>query len=234
MLADGLVTIASVAGGSRGSQTGLQVGDLLLRVGVRQLLDGDDVQAALDAWVERSPGEPVPIVVLRNGALTSLAAEAEADALDGLALAVRPTERRSEPVWRAVPMSFRQTWDVLVIFRNEVSRIIAGASSIDLVGPVGIARITSEVAEAGIGRLIQWTALLSINLAIVNLLPIPALDGGRIMFVLIELARGGRRLAPEKERIAHMVGFAILISGIVAVSFGDIRRIITGGSVFGG
>jgi len=131
-------------------------------------------------------------------------------------------------------MSFRQTWDVLVIFRNEVSRIIAGASSIDLVGPVGIARITSEVAGAGLSPLLMWTALLSINLAIVNLLPIPALDGGRIMFVLIELARGGRRLAPEKERIAHMVGFAILISGIVAVSIGDIRRIVSGESVFGG
>ena len=65
------------------------------------------------------------------------------------------------------------------------------------------------------------------------MLPIPALDGGRIMFVLIELARGGRRLAPEKERIAHMVGFAILISAIVAVSIGDIQRLISGGSPFG-
>ena len=157
----------------------------------------------------------------------------ELGALDGLSVAVRPDERRSEPVWRAVPLSFRQTWDVLVIFRNEISRIIARASSIDLVGPIGIARITSEVAGAGLSPLIQWTALLSINLAIVNILPIPALDGGRIMFVLIELARGGRRLAPERERIAHMVGFAILISAIVAISIGDIRRIIGGESVFG-
>ncbi|MCH7482709.1 MAG: site-2 protease family protein, partial [Chloroflexi bacterium] len=148
-------------------------------------------------------------------------------------LDVRPTEPRSEPVWRAVPMSFRQTWDVLVIFRNEISRIAAGASSLDLVGPVGIAQITTEIAGAGLGSLITWTALLSINLAIVNMLPIPALDGGRIMFVLIELARGGRRLAPEKERIAHMVGFAILISAIVAVSIGDIQRLISGGSPFG-
>lgn len=233
-LADGRVTVASVAGGSAAAQAGLERGDLLLRVGSRGVVGSDDAQAALDAWTEDSPGEAVPIVVLRDGTLTSLTTEAEAGALDGLSVAVRPAERRSEPVWRAVPMSFRQTWDVLVIFRNEISRIVAGAASVDLVGPVGIARITSEVAGAGLSPLLMWTALLSINLAIVNILPIPALDGGRIMFVLIELARGGRRLSPERERIAHMVGFAILITGIVAVSIGDIRRIIGGESVFGG
>ncbi len=233
LLADGRVTVASVARGSAAAQTGLEAGDLFLRVGSRSVVGDGDAQTALDAWIDGSPGEAVPIVVMRAGTLTPLTAEPEG-ALDGLSVAVRPAERRSEPVWRAVPMSFRQTWDILVIFRNEISRIIAGASSVDLVGPVGIARITSEVAGAGLGSLLMWTALLSINLAIVNMLPIPALDGGRIMFVLIELARGGRRLSPERERIAHMVGFAILITGIVAVSIGDVRRIIGGESVFGG
>ena len=233
LLADGRITVASVASGSPASGAGLLPGDLLLRVGRSGVVSDGATQAALDAWIEGTPGEPVPIIVLRGGTLTTLTAEPEAGALGGLTLDVRPTEPRSEPVWRAVPMSFRQTWDVLVIFRNEISRIAAGASSLDLVGPVGIAQITTEIAGAGLGPLITWTALLSINLAIVNMLPIPALDGGRIMFVLIELARGGRRLAPEKERIAHMVGFAILISAIVAVSIGDIQRLISGGSPFG-
>ena len=233
LLADGRITVASVASGSPASRAGLLPGDLLLRVGRSGVVSDGATQTALDAWIEGTPGEPVPIIVLRGGTLTTLTAEPEAGALGGLTLDVRPTEPRSEPVWRAVPMSFRQTWDVLVIFRNEISRIAAGASSLDLVGPVGIAQITTEIAGAGLGSLITWTALLSINLAIVNMLPIPALDGGRIMFVLIELARGGRRLAPEKERIAHMVGFAILISAIVAVSIGDIQRLISGGSPFG-
>ena len=233
LLADGRITVASVASGSPASRAGLLPGDLLLRVGRSGVVSDGATQAALDAWIEETPGEPVPIIVLRGGTLTTLTAEPEAGALGGLTLDVRPTEPRSEPVWRAVPMSFRQTWDVLVIFRNEISRIAARASSLDLVGPVGIAQITTEIAGAGLGSLITWTALLSINLAIVNMLPIPALDGGRIMFVLIELARGGRRLAPEKERIAHMVGFAILISAIVAVSIGDIQRLISGGSPFG-
>ena len=81
--------------------------------------------------------------------------------------------------------------------------------------------------------LIALAALLSINLAIVNLLPIPALDGGRIAFVLLELARGGRRLAPDKERIANMVGFAVLMAFIALVSINDIQRLIRGESAFG-
>ena len=97
---------------------------------------------------------------------------------------------------------------------------------------MGIAQITGDVARAGLSPLITWTALLSINLAIVNLLPIPALDGGRITFVLLELARGGRRLAPQKERIVHLAGFALLIGTVIIISVNDIRRLVSGADFF--
>ena len=111
--------------------------------------------------------------------------------------------------------------------------MISGASGLELAGPVGIAQITGEVAAAGIAPLVTWAALLSINLAIVNILPIPALDGGRITFVLLELVRGGRKIAPDKERIVHLVGFALLLSGIFFVTAKDLQRLFTGGSLFG-
>ena len=101
------------------------------------------------------------------------------------------------------------------------------------VGPVGIAQITGEVADAGLSPLITLAALLSINLAIVNILPFPALDGGRIMFVLIELARGGRRISPEKERTAHLVGFGLLMTFILMISINDIQRLVSGAGPFG-
>ena len=84
------------------------------------------------------------------------------------------------------------------------------------------------MASGGSRSLVVWTALLSMNLAIVNLLPLPALDGGRIAFVLVELARGGRRLAPEKERLAHFAGFAVLMAGVLLISVNDIRRLLAG------
>ena len=100
-----------------------------------------------------------------------------------------------------------------------------------MAGPIGIAQITGDVARIGLSPLVTWTALLSLNLAIVNLLPIPALDGGRIAFVLVEMARGGRRLAPQKERLVHAVGFALLIGAIIAVSVNDVRRLLSGWSL---
>ena len=153
-------------------------------------------------------------------------------ALNGLAVDVRPEESRSQGPISAFGSSFTQIGEILLVFRNEISRWIAGSSGVQLAGPVGIAQITGDVARAGLSPLITWTALLSINLAIVNLLPIPALDGGRITFVLLELARGGRRLAPQKERIVHLAGFALLIGTVIIISVNDIRRLVSGADFF--
>ena len=76
----------------------------------------------------------------------------------------------------------------------------------------------------------EFVALISISLGIVNLLPIPALDGGRLLFVGIEWVRRGKRISPQREGFVHMVGFALLIGLIVAMSYRDIVRIIAGES----
>ena len=87
------------------------------------------------------------------------------------------------------------------------------------------------MARAGLSAIVFWTALLSLSVAILNILPIPALDGGRISFVLLELARGGRRISPKREALVHMIGFAVLMAFIVVVSINDIQRILGGGSL---
>ena len=71
------------------------------------------------------------------------------------------------------------------------------------------------------------------SLGIINLLPIPALDGGRILFVLIEIIRGGKRVSPDKERIVHSLGFALMISLLVIVTFQDIARIFDNSNIVG-
>ena len=78
--------------------------------------------------------------------------------------------------------------------------------------------------------LIPLAALLSISLAVFNILPIPALDGGRLLFVIIEWIRRGKRIPPEKEGLVHMVGFALLIAMVIVISYNDILRIIRGDS----
>ncbi len=76
----------------------------------------------------------------------------------------------------------------------------------------------------------EFAAFLSINLAIINILPLPALDGGRIAFVLLEWVRRGRRISAKTEGTVHMIGFAMLIGLILIITYQDIIRIISGGS----
>ena len=138
---------------------------------------------------------------------------------------------RDYSVVQAVPMSFQQMWDVLTLTRTSIVRWVSGGPDPGLSGPVGIARVTGEVAQIGISPLLQLTAIISISLGIVNLLPIPALDGGRLMFVVIEFLRGGKPISPRREGMAHLIGFLVLIGLIVVVSYFDIVRLINGDSI---
>ena len=97
------------------------------------------------------------------------------------------------------------------------------------VGIVGYGKIARE---GGVSPLLELAALLSVNLGILNLLPLPMLDGGRAMFVLIEVARRGRRIAPEREAMVHLVGFVLFVALAIAVTFADISRIVNGDSLF--
>jgi regulator of sigma E protease len=142
------------------------------------------------------------------------------------------TEQQSFPVWEAVPMGARETYYSLVLVKNQITSWIASRTAPEVAGPVGIAQATGQVVkEQGWSALIQLAAILSINLAIVNVLPLPMLDGGRILFVIIEILRRGKRIAPEREALVHLVGFALLISFVVVVSYFDILRIVHGDSL---
>ncbi|MED4401497.1 RIP metalloprotease RseP [Metabacillus fastidiosus] len=111
--------------------------------------------------------------------------------------------------------------EILVNF----GKLITGQFSIDaLSGPVGIYDITDKVAESGTINLLRWAALLSINLGIVNLLPIPALDGGRLLFFLIEALRG-KPIDRHKEGLVHLIGFALLMLLMLVVTWNDIQRL---------
>ena len=140
-------------------------------------------------------------------------------------------EQRGYSFGASLARGWQQTADTFVLVRNRIRSWIAGGEAIELSGPVGIARVTGEVVErAGWTRLIELAALISLNLAIINILPLPMLDGGRIMFVLIEIARRGKRISPEREGLVHLAGFAALLIFIVVISYFDIIKAISGES----
>ena len=109
--------------------------------------------------------------------------------------------------------------------------MISNGENPGFTGPIGIAQVTGEVAKIGVRPIFELIALLSISLGILNLLPIPALDGGRLLFVIIEKVRGGKKVSPEKEGLIHLIGFVVLISLVLLMSYFDIVRIISGSSI---
>ena len=136
------------------------------------------------------------------------------------------------PFWRAIPLGVGECIETFILFKNGIIGMIIGAIPMGVVaGPVGIAQITGEVAKAGISPLLEFAAFFSINLGIINLFPIPALDGGRIVFVLLEWVRRGKRISPKTEGLVHFIGFAMLMAAILAITYQDIIRIITGESL---
>ena len=140
--------------------------------------------------------------------------------------------RDGASIAEAIPEGWNQTVATFVLVRNRIRSWIAGGEALDLSGPVGIARVTGEVIErAGWLRLIELAALLSLNLAIINILPLPMLDGGRIFFVLVEIARRGKRISPEREGLVHLAGFVALLLFIVVISYFDIVKAISGESL---
>ncbi|WP_411334998.1 RIP metalloprotease RseP [Metabacillus indicus] len=105
-----------------------------------------------------------------------------------------------------------------------LGKLITGQFSIDMLsGPVGIYDMTDQVAKTGVINLMSWAAILSINLGIVNLLPIPALDGGRLLFFLVEALRG-KPIDRQKEGVVHFIGFALLMLLMLVVTWNDIQR----------
>ena len=141
------------------------------------------------------------------------------------------TTRVSFGFFDAVARSGGQIVDTVLIVRNRIRSWIAGGPGLDFSGPIGIARITEEVIErAGWIRLIELSALLSLNLAIINILPLPMLDGGRIFFIFIEILRRGKRISPEREGLVHLAGLAAFIIFIIVVSYFDILRAVSGES----
>lgn len=245
-VATGKVLIQQVADGSPAQNAGIQSGDQLLAI------NGDKVQNLGDVTydIHLGQGNAMTWQVLRGSDVLTKQVRArwnppfEVDPKTGQRVQQGPTgielatpdatnKTVSYPIWQAVPKAITLTFDSLVLARNQIISWVAARSAPQVAGPVGIAQATGEVAkQAGWAALLQFAALLSINLAIVNILPLPMLDGGRVMFVLLEILRRGKRVAPEREAFVHFVGFVVLISLVVVISYFDVARIIHGGSVF--
>jgi len=231
----GEVAVKEVAPSSPAAAAGIEAGDIVLSVDNKPVYNISELQRN----IHLNLGKEINITVKHSDASTEEVQliprwkPPEGQGAIGIALNIlNPTVvSRHEPFWKAIPMGASECIETFVLFKNEILKWIIGATTPQVTGPVGIAQLTGEVAKAGISPLLEFAGFISINLAIINILPLPALDGGRMVFVLFEWVRRGKRVSPKTEGLVHLIGFAMLMALIVVVTQQDIIRIISGESL---
>ena len=133
-----------------------------------------------------------------------------------------------QSLWEGVKMTGQLLWAIVYAFYDLIRNLIIGqGATVEVAGPIGIADLTGQMVHMGFIYLLQFTALLSLNLAIINILPFPALDGGRLLFLVIRLFTGGR-LTDEMEGRIHFAGIFLLFALMIYVTWNDIGRYILG------
>lgn len=222
-------TIRQFAENSTTQASGLQVGDRITSInGTTVFIDTDittnmlrDQDGVMDIGVERN-GEKMVI----HNVQAMLVENDEGVKQMVFDFAVEPIQNNA---WETIKRAAGMTVSFARLVWLSLIDLITGNVGMDqLSGPVGVATAISDAASQGLSSLLMITVLITVNLGVFNLLPIPALDGGRLFFLIIEAIRR-KPINPKYEGYVHAAGLILLLALIVFVTFGDITRIISGG-----
>ncbi|WP_163530621.1 RIP metalloprotease RseP [Halobacillus ihumii] len=214
--------IGGIQPDSPAEEAGLQAGDEVVGI------DGEP----LDTWdeftqiVREHPEEQVTLTVERDGQTVKIDVTPAQIQQGELTIGQVGVARAFEDSFaKKLTYGFTQTYEWGTLILTNLGKLVTGQFSLDMLsGPVGIYDATDRVVQTGFMNFLMWTAILSVNLGIVNLLPLPALDGGRLLFVGLEGVRG-KPIDPQKEGIVHFIGFALLMLLMLVVTWNDIQRL---------
>ena len=224
---DKKIQIVEVLGESPAKEAGLKMGDVVVSINGNELtnyenlqkFNADNINQELKYKIKRGQVEfektIIPITIEETGK-------------GGIGIGIIETGIVKYPwylaIWEGIKTTIFLTWAIIVAFYELIKGLIVGQGiSADVAGPVGIAVLTGQVARMGFVYVLQFTALLSINLAIINFLPFPALDGGRVLFLIIEKIKGSP-VKREVEAVIHNIGFALLMILVLIVTFKDVAK----------
>ncbi len=215
--------IGEVLPGQPAEKAGITAGDRVLAIDGQIVSQWSEVVTLINA----APNRNLVFSLQRGSETKTIAVTPQLDAegkrgVIGIAGALEKFD-----LLQSIKLGFQQTITVTQMMVGGLWQAIVQRSAPDVAGPVGIISLVGEVARVGLVNLLWLAAFLSINLGFLNLLPFPALDGGRLLFTFIELVRG-RPVDPKKEGFIHFVGFVILLLLIGVVTYKDIMRLISG------
>lgn len=255
--------IIDVSNESPAFNSGLKSGDKIVSVNDSKIYNMNDLQRVLTSNLGKSievtvdRGVPNPFAKsweqnfeynqnIINFILTPRWNPPEGEGAIGISISAEKTEiiQVENGVFTSINNSYESVAQLVILSVNSIKAIFNNSTNPQFsgpvaVGPVGISQITGSVASSDltvsskIKVYAELISILSLSLGIINLLPIPALDGGRILFVLIEILRGGRKVPPDKERMVHSLGFMLMISLLILITFQDISRIFNSPNIVG-
>jgi len=215
--------ITEVVENDPAAQAGMLAGDKVVDIGGQAVEKWQD----LAAIVQDHPGENINVTVERDGQRVNLNMTVKEVKQNGKKygqIGVKYESPREFNPLKAVVYGAQETYTMTARIFELLGMLITGKFTIDaLSGPVGIYKATEQVAQYGFINLMNWAAMLSINLGIMNLLPLPALDGGRLLFFGFEAVRG-KPIDRQKEGLVHFVGIVLLMILMVVVTWNDIQR----------
>ncbi|MDO4393423.1 MAG: RIP metalloprotease RseP [Bacillota bacterium] len=214
-------TIGSISDGYPAQEAGLQVGDTLVSIDGNQVNSWNDVAE----YVPGKEKSTVEVVVDRDGSRLTLDVGTRYNEDSGRYILGIVTKVAHSPA-KAITGGFRGTWDLTKFMYKTLKQLFTGeVSAKELSGPVGIVYAVNTTASTGVMNVVYLAALLSLNLAVINMLPFPALDGGRILFLVIRKITG-KKVTDKMEGYVHMIGMMCLFALMIYVTFNDVIRFI--------
>jgi regulator of sigma E protease len=226
-----VTTVTSVQANSPAAAAGLTPGDNIIAISA----GGDTVQdpssEAIQNFTASHGGQPITITYLKGQEtktveVTPTIREGNDKPTIGITMEAIGTLRLGffQSIWQGLKLTVALVWATIVGLTQFLGNAIIGnAKMADVTGPVGIAGLVNDATQLGFSYVLSFTAFISINLAIINLIPFPALDGGRVLFVLIEKIRG-KAFNTRAVQIVNTVGLALLLLLMVVVTFHDIAK----------
>lgn len=203
------------------AEAGLIANDQILAI------DGQEVESwnQMSQLIRDNAGQQITIRYQRQGEINTieLSPVLSEDGERGVIGIYPQLIRESVSIGSSISLGLSQTYQVFKMTILGFVQMFRESSTEDIGGPIMIASIIGQAARVGILNVLNWTAIISINLGIINLLPFPALDGGRILFIVIEMIRG-KAVDPRKESFVHMIGFALLMLLMIFIIYNDLMR----------
>ena len=226
------LAVTSVAKNSPAEIAGLKIGDRILHLSAGKSATDIPSTASLQYFISLHPTEKIDFTVKRANDVTNISIIPNANLLEGkpgIGVSIDMVGTVKLPIHKALWEGLKLAWSLTKStaggFFTLIHDTVLGKANLSaLSGPVGIVGIVGDAAKFGFVYLLSFTAIISINLAVINLIPFPALDGGRLLFLLIEKIKGSR-IKPEIANLVNIIGFGLLMLLMAIITYHDIAKL---------